>query len=44
MAPPEHLDTQARREQLEQVQARRQHAPKHGTVGAVARDRYGHLA
>ncbi|WP_220150089.1 isoaspartyl peptidase/L-asparaginase, partial [Enterococcus faecium] len=22
----------------------RQHAPKHGTVGAVARDRHGHLA
>lgn len=44
IAPPEYFVTQARREQLEQVLARRQHAPKHGTVGAVARDRYGHLA
>ena len=44
IAPPEYFVTQARREQLEQVLARRQHAPNHGTVGAVARDRYGHLA
>ena len=34
IAPPEYFVTQARREQLEQVLARRQHAPKHGTVGA----------
>ncbi|ALU24179.1 asparaginase [Cutibacterium acnes] len=44
VAPPEYFVTQARRDQLERVLAGRQHAPKHGTVGAVARDRHGHLA
>ena len=36
--------TDARREQLERVLAGRHQAPRHGTVGAVARDYHGHLA
>ncbi|MSS46334.1 isoaspartyl peptidase/L-asparaginase [Cutibacterium sp. WCA-380-WT-3A] len=42
--PPEYFVTSARRAQLERVLAGRQRAPRHGTVGAVARDRHGHLA
>ena len=42
--PPEYFVTDARREQLERVLAGRHQAPRHGTVGAVARDYHGHLA
>lgn len=40
----EYFVTQARREQLERIHALRLAAPRHGTVGAVARDRYGRIA
>lgn len=40
----EHFITRARAEQLKNVQAELAKEPKHGTVGAVARDKDGHLA
>ncbi|WP_130864597.1 isoaspartyl peptidase/L-asparaginase family protein [Acidipropionibacterium timonense] len=42
--PPEYFVTDRRRTQLAEVLADRAVAPRHGTVGAVARDRSGHLA
>ena len=40
----EYFVTDARREQLERIRARHLTAPRHGTVGAVARDRAGRVA
>lgn len=40
----EHFITPARAEQLANVRAELEAEPKHGTVGAVARDKDGHLA
>ncbi len=41
---PEYFVTDARRQQLERVQAARAAASRHGTVGAVARDAAGSVA
>lgn len=41
---PEHFVTEARRRQLAKLQAAGATGPRHGTVGAVARDRNGELA
>jgi len=43
-ADQDYFVTPARVRQLERVLASRAAAPRHGTVGAVARDGYGHLA
>lgn len=43
-AEPDYFITDARRQQLEQLLAAPSPGPRHGTVGAVARDHTGHLA
>ena len=40
----DYFTTERRLESLERVLAEREAAAKHGTVGAVARDRHGNLA
>jgi beta-aspartyl-peptidase (threonine type) len=42
--PPDYFVTEARRAQLARVRSARLAASRHGTVGAVARDRHGHVA
>jgi beta-aspartyl-peptidase (threonine type) len=42
--PPKYFVTEARVEQLSRIQALEVPAARHGTVGAVARDRHGNIA
>ncbi len=44
LAEPEYFLTEARQRQLERILATPMDAPRHGTVGAVARDSRGHVA